>query len=213
MSKSTDNQPGRTDAWTIGIVLDGVRQDCFHDPAGPRDAGDVDPRLCLDSVGLLLLVAGVHPILRRALRAGGLRPDRRRVDDVSLQHRPLPRLVHTAGVFIVVPVLGRFMFVVWPRTAVGRRLQLQGPEADATVASMPVNVELEQLRGKTGRALSALRPAGVVDFEGKRIDTMTEGMMIEAGEWVRCIDVRAGRVIVRQIPQPNVDALENMELD
>src|SRR5438094_4117488 len=79
------------------------------------------------------------------------------------------------GVFIVVPVLGRIMFAVWPRTAVGKRLLLAGPEEDATVASMPVNVELEQLRGKVGRAISALRPAGVVDFEGKRIDTITEG--------------------------------------
>lgn len=117
------------------------------------------------------------------------------------------------GLFVVVPLLGRIMFVLWPRTAVGRHLLLQGPEEDATVASMPVNVELEQLRNKTGRALSDLRPAGVVDFEGKRIDTITEGMMVEAGEWVRCIDVRAGRVVVRPIPRPDPGALENMEFD
>lgn len=117
------------------------------------------------------------------------------------------------GVFIVVPVLARLMFAVWPRTAVGRRFLLQGPEDDATVATMPVNVELEQLRGKTGRAISALRPAGVVDFEGKRIDTITEGMMVEPGDWVRCIDVRAGTVLVRPIAKPDLGALENLELD
>jgi membrane-bound ClpP family serine protease len=117
------------------------------------------------------------------------------------------------GVFIVVPVLGRVMFTVWPRTPLGRRLLLQGPQDDATVASMPVNIELEQLRGKTGRAISALRPAGVVDFEGKRIDTITEGMMVEPGDWVKCIDVRAGKVVVRPAPKPDLSMLENLELD
>lgn len=117
------------------------------------------------------------------------------------------------GVFIVVPVLARVMFAVWPRTPLGRRLLLQGPQDDETVASMPVNVELEQLRGKSGRAISALRPAGVVDFEGKRIDTITEGMMVEPGDWVKCIDVRAGKVVVRPAPKPDLSALESMDLD
>jgi membrane-bound serine protease (ClpP class) len=78
---------------------------------------------------------------------------------------------------------------------------------------MPVNVELEQLRGKIGRAMSALRPGGVTDFDGKRIDTITEGMMVEPGEWVRCIDVRAGKVIVRPIPAPDLGKLENLQFD
>jgi membrane-bound serine protease (ClpP class) len=117
------------------------------------------------------------------------------------------------GVVVIVPAAGRLLLALWPRTAVGRSLQLQGPEEDATIASMPVNVELEQLRGKVGRALSALRPGGVADFEGKRIDTITEGMMVEPGEWVRCIDVRAGKVIVRPVPKPDLGKLENLDLD
>ena len=55
---------------------------------------------------------------------------------------------------------------------------------------MPVNLELEQLRGRYGKTLSALRPAGVTDFDGRRVDTMSEGTLIEAGQWVRCIDVQ-----------------------
>ena len=94
----------------------------------------------------------------------------------------------------------------------GRRFFLNTPEEDATLASMPVNLELEQLRGRHGRALSALRPAGVVDFDGRRIDTVTEGMMVEAGQLVRCVDVRAGKVVVRPVDKPNPDLLENMDL-
>src|SRR5688572_7553716 len=50
--------------------------------------------------------------------------------------------------FIVVPVIGGFAAHYWPKTRMGRRFILQAPEDDdTTVAAMPVNVELEQLRG------------------------------------------------------------------
>ena len=111
-------------------------------------------------------------------------------------------------VFVLVPALLVAIFHFLPKSAMSRRLMSSGPEEDATIASMPVHLELEQLRGKTGRALSALRPAGVVDFEGRRIDTITEGMMVDVGQLVRCIDVRAGKVVVRPIDKPDLGDLE-----
>jgi hypothetical protein len=53
-----------------------------------------------------------------------------------------------------------------------------------------------------------LRPAGVADFDGKRIDVITEGMMVYAGGWVRCVDVRAGKVVVRPTDAPKLSDLE-----
>jgi membrane-bound ClpP family serine protease len=115
------------------------------------------------------------------------------------------------GVFIAVPVIAGVALHYWPRTSVGKRFFLAGPDEDATVASMPVNVELEQLRGRYGRTVSALRPAGVTDFDGRRVDTITEGMMVDPGQWVRCIDVRAGKVIVRPVDKPDLGALETAD--
>jgi membrane-bound serine protease (ClpP class) len=45
-------------------------------------------------------------------------------------------------------------------------------------------------------------------FDGKRVDVMTEGMMVADGEWVRCVDVRAGKVIVRPTEAPKLSDLE-----
>jgi membrane-bound serine protease (ClpP class) len=116
------------------------------------------------------------------------------------------------GTFVVVPVIAGILFHYWPRTPIGRRFFLStSEEEDGTLASMPVNVELEQLRGRFGRTLSALRPAGVVDFDGRRVDSITEGMMVDADQWVRCIDVKAGKVIVRQVERPQLGDLENMD--
>ena len=32
--------------------------------------------------------------------------------------------------------------------------------------------------------------------------TMSEGMMLDANVWVRCVDVKAGHVLVRQVDAP-----------
>jgi membrane-bound serine protease (ClpP class) len=117
------------------------------------------------------------------------------------------------GLFVALPVVGGLVLYYWPKTPMGKRFFLTRPDADATLASMPINKELEQLRGRFGRAISALRPSGVVDFEGRRVDTVTEGMMVEPGQWVRCVDVQANRVVVRPVDKPNLDTLETADFD
>ena len=117
-------------------------------------------------------------------------------------------LTTAIAVFIALPVTVRVLLYVWPRTPMGRQFFLTEQSEDATVAALPINQELEHLKGRIGRTLSALRPSGMVDFDGRRVDTITEGMMVEPGQMVRCIDVRAGRVVVRPIDKPDLGDLE-----
>jgi membrane-bound serine protease (ClpP class) len=117
-------------------------------------------------------------------------------------------LITLVSVGIALPVVGGLVLHYWPKTPFGKRMLLPESDEDDTVASMPVLVELESLRGRVGRALSALRPSGVTDFDGRRVDTITEGMMVEPGQWVRCVDVRAGKVIVRPVERPDLGDLE-----
>jgi membrane-bound serine protease (ClpP class) len=107
------------------------------------------------------------------------------------------------AVFIALPASIRLFLNYWPRSLMGRQFFLSEQAEDATVAALPVNQELETLKGRIGRTLSALRPSGMVDFDGRRIDTITEGMMVDPGQLVRCIDVRAGKVVGRPIEKPH----------
>jgi membrane-bound serine protease (ClpP class) len=120
------------------------------------------------------------------------------------KHSTAAGLYALGGVGVVLPVTTVLLLRLGPL----RRMITSASVADDTVASMTSNQELELLRGRFGRTISSLRPAGVVDFEGRRVDSLTEGMMIEPGEWVRCIEVRAGRVIVRRVDKPNITDLE-----
>jgi len=115
------------------------------------------------------------------------------------------------GVGLALPVALGLAFHYWPKTPMGKRFFLNAPDDDPMGASMPEQQELEQLRGQIGQALSALRPAGVVDFGGRRVDCITEGLMVAQGQTVRCVDVKAGRVIVRPVEKPNLGTLENAD--
>ncbi len=108
------------------------------------------------------------------------------------------------------PVLGGLLFYLWPYSPMGRRL-IKAAEQDATIASMPANLELEVLRGKIGRAVSSLRPSGVAEFDGRRIDVITEGLMVDPGQWVKCIEVRANKVVVRPADPPTLEDFENAD--
>jgi membrane-bound serine protease (ClpP class) len=116
------------------------------------------------------------------------------------------------AVVLSFPLLLGFVFYFWPRTPLGRRMILRkDPEDDETIATMPVLVELEQYRGRIGKAVTLLRPSGVVEFDGRRIDATSEGLMIERDTWVRCLDVRAGKVIVRPLETKQLGEMETMD--
>jgi membrane-bound serine protease (ClpP class) len=164
----------------------------------------------LIAIGLLLLVAelfipsGIFIVLSGCAIVAG-------VVLAFVYSDPYTGWLTLVFVLVALPGITGLLLHYWPKTAMGKRFFLQGPDEDVTLATMPVNLELEQLRGRIGRTLSALRPAGTVDFEGRRVDSITEGMMVDAGQWVRCIDVKAGKVIVRPVDKPKLVDFENAD--
>src|SRR5262249_32494709 len=127
---------------------------------------------------------------------------------MTFAHDMTTGLVTLVVVVVTLPVLGGVLLHYWPRTRIGRKFFLPNPTDDVTAASSTSNQDVERLRGRYGKTISALRPAGVTEFDGERVDTITEGMMVEPGQWVRCVDVRAGKVIVRPTDRPGLADLE-----
>jgi membrane-bound serine protease (ClpP class) len=80
------------------------------------------------------------------------------------------------------------------------------PDAEATIAQMPELAELAALKGRVGRTMSPMRPSGMVDFDGRKVDALTEGGMLDADVWVACVDVKSGKVIVRRVETPTAPA-------
>jgi membrane-bound serine protease (ClpP class) len=84
-----------------------------------------------------------------------------------------------------------------PRLPFGRRLILQtGLLAGAGGGSAPESDR--NWLGKSGTALSPLRPAGIAEIEGKRVDVVSDGELIEPAVPVVVTRVDGNRIVVRR---------------
>ena len=63
------------------------------------------------------------------------------------------------------------------------------------------NVDAEQtaLLHQTGKALTILRPSGTALINGRRVDVVTEGGLIEAGTPVKVVAIEGLRTVVRAV--------------
>lgn len=59
--------------------------------------------------------------------------------------------------------------------------------------------DMEVLVGKTGLTTSVLRPAGFGDFDGVRLNVVTEGNFIEKGMPIEIVSVDGTRIVVRPV--------------
>lgn len=84
-----------------------------------------------------------------------------------------------------------------PRTTLGRRLLLNTAlTAGSGYASAPATDQ--NWLGRRGRAASTLRPAGIADIDGERLDVVSDGAMIEAGAAIIVSRVDGNRIVVRK---------------
>ena len=95
-------------------------------------------------------------------------------------------------------VLLRFL----PRLPFGRRLILEtGLGSGHNYGSAPDSDR--RWLGKKGRASSTLRPAGVAEIEGERVDVVSDGELIDAGQLIEVTRVDGNRIVVRQVTNIN----------
>jgi membrane-bound serine protease (ClpP class) len=91
---------------------------------------------------------------------------------------------------------------VLPRLPWGRRLILE-TELLAGVGGASAPEHDRRWLGKSGTAVTPLRPAGLASLDGERVDVVSEGAFIEAGQAIDVIRVDSNRIVVRQSRAPN----------
>ncbi len=112
---------------------------------------------------------------------------------------PVLGILASVLVIISAPVAFYWIVKLYPQTPVGKRVMLQKPEAAALQAFGDRASALQSLVGKQGLALSLLRPAGLCEIDGRRIDSVAESTIIESGARVEVVRVVGMKVIVRAL--------------
>jgi membrane-bound ClpP family serine protease len=103
-----------------------------------------------------------------------------------------------SGVFIggmvATPFVWAAFIKLWPHTPVGRRMILPPVQAGTPPAEgSTVHV------GDMGRTISELRPLGMCDFAGERVEAVSEHGLIDPDCRVRVVAVSNGRPTVRAL--------------
>jgi membrane-bound serine protease (ClpP class) len=110
----------------------------------------------------------------------------------------IARVVVSLGIALAASfALLRFL----PKLPFGRDLILNtGLDTAIGYASAPESDRL--WLGKTGTAVSPLRPAGIADIDGKRVDIVSQGEWIDSGAPIEVIRVDGNRIVVREARGP-----------
>jgi membrane-bound serine protease (ClpP class) len=101
---------------------------------------------------------------------------------------------------MLVAVLAALVLLrIVPRLPFARRLILDADLGHGPAHGSAPETDQRWL-GRQGRALSVLRPAGIADIDGERVDVVSDGELIEPGERIEVTRVDGNRVVVRRFP-------------
>jgi membrane-bound serine protease (ClpP class) len=102
------------------------------------------------------------------------------------------------SVLLVSVMAGSVVFAKYfPKIGIGRRIILGTATATAN-GYVGQAKEESDLLGKIGVAEADLRPAGIGDFDGRRVDVVSRGGYVEAGSKIEVIQVDGNRVVVKK---------------
>lgn len=153
--------------------------------------------LVLMALGAALLVAEILAPTGGVLVVGSLVFFALAVGVIMYYGTTVEAVVAVGGLAVGLPASGFIAVAAWRRMALDAAL-----DDVLTDTQVAATAETDAMKGRSGKTVSPMRPSGTVEFDGKRVDAMTEGTMLSAGVWVRCVEVRRGQVIVRAMESP-----------
>jgi membrane-bound ClpP family serine protease len=101
---------------------------------------------------------------------------------------------------VAVPMLLVFAYRFLPKTRFGRQVVLAPPVRQRGDA-ISDTAQLNQLIGQTGRVFSTLRPVGMCEFDGRRVECVAEEGYVRKDTAVKVIRVEGTQVTVRVVEE------------
>ena len=109
----------------------------------------------------------------------------------AMRHNPAAGLVLLLICIALTPLAWTAFVKIWPKTPVGRRVVL--PPVTNPQPQPLVTV------GQSGMTMSELRPSGVCDFNGVRVEAHSEHGIVPPGTTVKVIALVNNRPTVRAV--------------
>ena len=101
---------------------------------------------------------------------------------------------------VVMPIVWIVTYRMFPKTPFGKSVMLAGPKR-AKGDAIPDTPDLAKMLGETGVVISPLRPVGMCDFDGERLECVAERGFVENDVKVTVIRVEGTQLTVRTITE------------
>lgn len=117
---------------------------------------------------------------------------------IFFRHSVLAGWVGIGVAVAMIPACVIFAYRLLPKTRFGKNVILKVPERPSGDA-IPDTEQLKGLMGTTGVVITPLRPVGMCEFSGQKVECMAEGGYVDKGKKVEVIEVQSTKVTVRVI--------------
>ncbi|MBL7107134.1 MAG: serine protease [Phycisphaerae bacterium] len=101
---------------------------------------------------------------------------------------------------VMIPAVLVIAYRIFPKTKFGKSVTLT-PSQRQPGEAIADNESLKKMVGSRGAVLTPLRPVGMCDFDGKRIECVAESGYIDKGKQIEVIKVQSTQLTVRLIEQ------------
>jgi len=101
---------------------------------------------------------------------------------------------------VMIPVVLIIAYKIFPKTRFGRAVILTPPQRQKGDA-VPDTDELKELLGAVGFVITPLRPVGMCDFSGQRVECVAESGYVDKGKKIKVIHVEGTQLTVRVIEE------------
>jgi len=106
-------------------------------------------------------------------------------------------IILTAFFFVILLImLGIFLFMVSKGKLPGKLILKDAESRDEGYSGTR---DLSEYLGKTGVVTTICRPVGNVDFDGIKLEVVSQGEFIEKGTTIEVIEIEGNRVVVRAL--------------
>ncbi|MFC1637211.1 NfeD family protein [Planctomycetota bacterium] len=135
---------------------------------------------------------GLISVLALACVGGGIA--------IFFQHSVTAGWIGVGVAAVMIPAVLVFAYRIFPKTRFGKSVILTPPRRQQGDA-VPDTEALKKLLGAVGVVLTPLRPVGMCDFSGQRVECVAESGYVDKGYKVKVIEVESTQLTVRTIEE------------
>lgn len=111
----------------------------------------------------------------------------------------LPALNILAGSLVLAVLLFLLILKYLPSSGLWHKLILK--DAENTKDGFVSGQDYNRYLGQKGVVISILRPAGTIEIEEVHLDVISEGQYVEAGRWVKVVNINGTRIVVQPVKE------------